>query len=76
MFISRSKELKQIEKGRQIRRQRQLLIAILFEAFLFFQCFRFLTNAALVNKSLTVNWADTYYKGLREALVYNKFTPR
>ena len=32
-------ELKQIEKGRQIGRQGQLLSAILFEAFPYFKCF-------------------------------------
>ena len=46
---------KQIEMRRQIRRQEQLLTAILFETFAYYQSFRILANAANVCKAL-VHW--------------------
>ena len=45
-------QIPQIEMRSQLRRQGQLLGAILFEAFPYFECFRILANAANFYKIL------------------------
>ena len=51
-IVKEALKSKQIKMGSQIHRQGQLLSAVLFEAFPFFQCLRILVNAANICKIL------------------------